>query len=273
MRVLNIDLDFFLNDRVMRRPDNPSNRPDDLGLVPWPAYEVTKFLEKSLNFICKTPGRIVQSHHEVFYLWRDLVEQNQLTVPFAITHVDAHSDLGCGMPGWDYLHSDFLELPLDARRRPLEGEWGLNFASYMAFAIGNRWFSEIDFIVPPYWQDDIPLPFLVPNAPLYKPGVTLNIEMMYACRAEIQACINGSKRFADVRRSIGEPNIPLNIIAQAAVAGRYTEHNWDYVFLARSPGYTPTSADALIPVIARYIDSENLDVRMGKARTTVGRRA
>ena len=45
MRVLNIDLDFFLNDRAHNRPDDPSDRPDDWGLVPWKSSDVVRYLE------------------------------------------------------------------------------------------------------------------------------------------------------------------------------------------------------------------------------------
>jgi hypothetical protein len=61
MRVLNLDLDFFLNDRVNSRADDPNNRPDDHGLKPWRVLQVRKYLKESLNLNRKTPGAIVQS--------------------------------------------------------------------------------------------------------------------------------------------------------------------------------------------------------------------
>src|ERR1700733_3101146 len=141
MRVLNIDLDFFLNDRAHGRPDRLDSRPDNWGLVPWKAEDVIQYVEEFLNVKKGTPGKIVLSHHEVFFYWRRVIAQGRLTVPFFITHVDAHSDLGSGTPGWVYLHSEFLKLSLAQRSHPKEGDWGMNFANYMAFAIGNRWFN------------------------------------------------------------------------------------------------------------------------------------
>ena len=259
MRVLNIDLDFFLNDRAHGRPDDPNARPENWGLTPWKPDQVVAYLDTALNLKTKVPGRVVQSHHEVFYHWRDLIERKELTAPFFICHVDAHADLGMGMPAWVYLHSDFLQLPLSERHHPLEGEEGLNFGSFMAFAIGNRWFSQLDFVVPSFWRDDIPQFMLIDecvarSGELFRPDRELEIELMYASREQIEATLYTPGMFLSVRKSVGEPRIPFNIIGQQSAIGRYEGQTWDYVFLSQSPGYTPTSADALVPVISAYID-------------------
>jgi hypothetical protein len=156
MNVLDIDLDFFLDRSVHNRADDPSSRPDDQGIIPWPAQEVANFVETSLNIGTNNPGRVVQNHDEVFYQWKTLIEANELTVPFKIVHVDAHSDLGMGFHSWPYLHSEFLSM--DVRERPgaRRGDDGVNFGSFLAFAVGCRWISEIDFVINPNWLDDIP---------------------------------------------------------------------------------------------------------------------
>jgi UPF0489 domain len=260
VRVLNLDLDFFLNDRATMRADTAKARPKDL--TPWEPERVLNFLQNTLNLRCKVPGRIVRSHDEVFYRWRDLIQRRALTIPFFVAHVDAHSDLGMGTPSWVYLHSEFLELPLTRRARPKRGVWGLNFASYMPFAIGNCWFSEIDFITPRCWHDDILRTILADDCPVpngareefYRPNISLPIELMHATNAQIDQTISQMSDFSTVRRKIGEPRISLNIVSDDCVGARYSGQLWDYVFLSRSPGYTPKSADSLIPIIAQYID-------------------
>lgn len=258
MRVLNLDLDFFLNERAHGRKDDPNSRPDNWGLVPWKADAVVEFIENALNLRTKVPGAVVVSHHEVFYHWRDLIERGALNTPFFACHVDAHSDLGCGTPAWVYLHSDFLELSLAARRYPMEGDEGLNFANFMAFAIGNRWFSAIDFVVPSFWRNDFPIP-MFPSSEVLKPNRELQIELLHAPREQIEACVSeGRRRVTSILKSRNEPKIPLHLLAHDSVRGRYDGQNWDYVFLSHSPGYVPTAADALLPVISAYIDSKSM---------------
>jgi hypothetical protein len=249
MHVLDIDLDFFLDGRVTGRADDPNSRPDDWGITPWAPEAVTAFIERTLNLRRKTPGAVVQSHHEVFYHWSTLIGRQALEAPFSVCHVDAHADLGCGMPGWEYLHSEFLELPLVGRAHPMKGVEAMNYGSYMAFAIGNRWFTEIDFVVPESSHDDIPLNLLresdlEPDGTLFRPNKVLQLELRYMSREEIESRRLDARPLYTIGKSVGEPRIPLRIIAHDSVRDRYKGVTWDYVFLSHSPGYTPSSADA-----------------------------
>jgi hypothetical protein len=256
MRVLNLDLDFFLNGAVYHRPDDVNARPDDEGLIPWEADAVIRFLEGSLNLRTRRPGRVVEHHDEVFFVWRELLRRGAMTEPFFVCHVDAHSDFCMGSPACAYLHSEFLELPLLQRRRPKEGAEGIDFANYMSFAVGARWISQIDFIVPPFWQVDIPWwsltdDFIDCADETLRRGAQVQIELMYAPREKIMSCDSFSK----IRKPVGEPKAPLNIIPYKSVLDRYRDAHWDFVFLSHSPGYVPASGDELIPVIARYIEA------------------
>ena len=258
MHILNLDLDFFLNSAVHHRADDITVRPDDQGLVPWEADAVIRFLEDSLNLRSRRPGKVITHHDEVFFIWRDLLQRDMLTSPFFVCHVDAHSDLGIGSLASIYLHSDFLELPLPQRQYPKEGKEGIDFANYLSFAVGNRWISEIDFIIPPFWWIDIPF-WLLPDEFINYPEaalrpetqVRIELELMHAPREKIESGV----RFSKIRKSVDEPRVPLNIIAYKSLLHRYREVNWDFVFLSHSPGYAPTASDALIPVIAPYIEA------------------
>jgi hypothetical protein len=254
MRVLNLDLDFFLSDAVYHRADDVNARPDDEDIEPWEADEVISLLRDSLYLRTRSPFRLVTHHDEVFFIWRELVQRNELTSPFFVCHVDAHSDLCMGSPACVYLHSDFLELPLTQRQYPTEGEEGINFANYMSFVIGNRWISEIDFIVPSFWSADIPWWQLTDDSDncIDKElmlGTQMQIELMHAPREKIMSCHDFSK----IRKPVGEPRVPLNIISHQSLSNRYQDVHWDFVFLSQSPGYVPRTGDALIPVIESYI--------------------
>ena len=117
MRVLDLDLDFFLDmitypaDPGERRPSGPDDRPHSEGDIPWTEKEVIRFLENRCGLSDQEPvnGRLVTHHHEAFYYWRELIQKGELTTPFEVVHVDAHADLGMGDPNWDYLVSEVLQ--------------------------------------------------------------------------------------------------------------------------------------------------------------------
>lgn len=260
MNVLDIDLDFFFDRRVDGRSDDPGKRPDEDGLVPWSVTEVTDFLENTLYLTPKRPGSVVQSHDEVFFLWRNLIDAGELEAPFKLVHVDAHSDLGMGFPGWTYLHSEFLALNVSDRPKAQLGDYGINFGSFLAFALGCRWISETDFIINQNWHDDILRSLLTQSSYEYVEekapmGVLpygkydLEIELMQTPKWEPTS----SWEIMDERKSIGEPRIPFRIIPIESIGARYSKTNWDYVFLSHSPGYVPSYADHLLKQIAGYI--------------------
>ena len=257
MNILSLDLDFFMHGVAYRRGDSPEDRPNDHGITPWEPEAVSNFLLRSLNVRGQHPGRTVTSHHEVFYAWRDAISRGLLKPPFFVCHVDAHADLGMGSPSWVYLHSEFLELPLADRQYPQDGDWGLNFGSFMPYAIGNRWITSIDFIASESWCDDIPRQLLstkhIPNdAQMFKPPKSLEIELMHAPRKRIEQNMTSFVKF---RTPIGEPTIPFELLAHDGVGKRYSSTEWDFIFLSHSPGYVPESGDALLPLISAHISA------------------
>lgn len=261
MNVLDLDLDFFLNDSVSHRSDDMNNRPDEDDLVPWTVADVSGFLENTVNIGMNNSGAIVQSHHEVFYKWKELIERGDLAVPFKVAHVDAHSDLGMGSLSWPYLHSQFLSLEIRERPNARAGNDGINFGSFLAFALGCRWISEVDFIVNHNWHDDIPrdllsqesYKFVDDKSPLsVLPYADYNLEIELMQTPEWDP-MSSMWNIMDVRKPIGEPRIPFNIITIESVGIRYSQASWDYVFLSHSPGYVPSSADHLLELIGGYI--------------------
>lgn len=259
MNVLSLDLDFFMRGVIHNAPDDVAKRPDAERVMPWTEEAVTDFLDNILYVPKKTPGRVVSSHHEVFDAWAETIEAGLLQPPFFVCHVDAHSDLGMGFSSWTYLHSDFLELPLDKRSAPKRGNGALNFGSFMSFAIGNRWISSLDFISSESWQHDIPS-FLLSdktrelNRQNLKPPAQLEIELMYVPSEQMSDCIL-MNRFMQYRKPIGEPVVPFNLLNAQTIADRYRNTRWDRIYLAHSPGYVPVCADPLLDLIAERIET------------------
>lgn len=115
MRVLDIDLDFFLADccplaELGHRPSLP-------GHEPWEASAVRAFLENQcgLSRTAPKPGRIFETHDGALRFWEEQIAAGRLTAPFDVTHVDAHSDLGIGYPGQNFVLFNVLSMPVPKR--------------------------------------------------------------------------------------------------------------------------------------------------------------
>ena len=98
MRILDIDMDFFLENIENWNPFNNDRVEDDQN-KPWNEKDVRHFLEFNcgLNSQNLIYSRIVKEHREAYFFWRELIQESMLKTPFEIVHIDAHSDLGGGI--------------------------------------------------------------------------------------------------------------------------------------------------------------------------------
>lgn len=231
MRVLDLDLDFFLADCCPLA--EIGCRPELQGHEPWPRERVRAFLEQQcgLNKQHPVPGRIFETHDQALFLWEERIAQGKLTVPFHVTHVDAHSDLGIGAPGPGYVLYNVLAMSphkrLDAVR--FKQDHKLDEANYLLFALAMRRISSLENVRNPLSRPDIPQALLAQDVP-----DTIRMTSMTAQMFEKQ---NGR-----------EPDIPFTV---------YPDHTtfqasqpYDLVSLAISPRYAPREADELVKVIA-----------------------
>ena len=165
MRVLDIDLDFFLAGCCPLA--DRGRRPELFGHEPWESGRVLRFLEDNcgLSKDRPIPGRIFETHDSALELWRDMLEAKRLTAPFDVTHIDAHSDLGIGYPGPGYVLNGVLPIRYD-KRADVEKYRRLNEldeANYLLFALAFRWISSLENVRNPSSLPDIPKEILVPG--------------------------------------------------------------------------------------------------------------
>jgi hypothetical protein len=254
-RVLDLDLDAFVFGKVHDRPsDGP--RLDDEEYPPWSLDQVVGFLELECGLTTRLPGFAVEHHGELFYRWRDAIDGGLLQAPFHVTHIDAHADLGLGDCGYVYLLTELLALPLDARRDPRRGEDALGDGNYLAFAIANRWIADLAYVIGGRsefdeqamdyeWQPGDLLPYLFRNSDLG----TRTFELPTLERRNLLDNLLNTER---LRPSALEPQVPYSWMVCNEF--RATEP-FDLVCIARSPAYTPASADAIYNEIrGRYIE-------------------
>ena len=234
MRVLDIDLDFFLADCCPLA--EVGERPGPEGHEPWPEEEVVTFLETQcgLSADAPVPGAVFDTHDMALVYWRDRMAEGKLTAPFHVTHVDAHSDLGIGRPGPGFVLNGVLPRVLE-KRADIEKYYEicqLDEANYLLFALAFRWISSLDNVRNPKSRADIPREILVP-------GWDDKIQLS-SFAARLSEGINGA-----------EPEIPFNVYDDYREFRE--EGSYDFVTLAISPRYAPKQADELIPIIGRYI--------------------
>ncbi len=266
MRVLDLDLDFFLHGRATRiAMDDVADRLPEGIAPPWHPAHVHAFLQVQCGLALSrpVPGAVVTSHDGVFRLCRDLLRNGSLRAPFQLIHVDAHSDLGISTSCWRYIMGELLHHGPEGRSRPKEqGEGALSFASWLAFALAAGWVEAVQFVLHPEWRGDLPLTWVRTEdgaeAPHPAPHeeADYRVEMAALSQAQVE-CVSDTRCW--IRRMPGVDlvvDVPFGLVPMDRFAD---SGGFDLVVLSHSPGYTPASADALIPVIKRYIDPLEFD--------------
>jgi UPF0489 domain len=245
MRILDLDLDFFLSDIAFCC--GGSSRLSSADYLPWSEERVRRFLENQcgLDRTNPIPGKVVTHHHEVFHDWRRLIEGGRLATPFDVVHIDAHADLGLGDSSYWYIMTDLLSRPVPERPRWAGASRnGLAASNYLAFGVACRWLSRIVYVRHPECRDDL-FPYYIERR---DSGETF-IELKYYGNVNFTELAFGSPEPLAV-----EPRVPLELIAGVDFS---TREPFTRIYLAQSPPYTPPEADALIPVIRQYIAEED----------------
>lgn len=232
MRVLDIDLDFFLADCCMLA--EKGERPPLEGCEPWEAARVEAFLEEQcgLSKAHPLPGRIFETHDSALLFWEELIAGGKLTAPFHVTHIDAHADLGIGAPGPGYVLYNVISMPVERRMNPqfFYEQRKLDEANYLLFALAMRRVGSLDNIRAPKSHQDIP-------------------KEVWGGPEMIRLQSLTSKMFEG--KNGPEPEVPFHVYDDYRTFK--ADAPYDYVSLAMSPRYAPKEADALAEVIAQYM--------------------
>jgi len=251
MTVLDLDLDFFLNDIENNRPIFSEERLNDAEYHPWGEDNFRRFLEErcGLSREKKILGRVIRHHHQAFHFWRELVGQGRLATPFRIVHGDAHADLGQPARGWDYLMGRVLHRPPAKRGRIKTGQDHLNPGNYLIFAVGAEWVQEIIFVTHPLWDGrDLP--------GLYFQNLDPKTKILHLRKynpIDIDKFARSTGSLAEYPFDLVGHAVPLAIIPGEEFRW---EEKFDVALLCQSPGFTPKSADQLIPVFREYIQED-----------------
>ena len=232
MSVLDIDMDFFLSAPCPFAEEG--QRPDDSCAEPWSEKAVRDFLENNLGLDRSRPlpGRIFPTHEGALLFWDELAREGELTLPFDVTHVDAHTDLGIAQKGYPFVKMNVLGRPVDKRRDFAQyldlGQ--LNEANYLVFAIGARMIHCLENVRNPASKPDLPAEMLTEEGHL---KLCSAFPSLFEARYGTEPAVP-YREFKD----------PFAYRAQAP---------FDFVSLAVSPRYAPQSADFIADVVKEYM--------------------
>ena len=235
VRVLDLDLDFFLSAPCPFAEEG--ERPADECASPMKEADVRAFLEKNCGLSKEhpLPGRIFDTHDRALLFWEELRLSGRLSVPFTVTHVDAHTDLGIAQKGYPFVKHSVLTRPIEKRFEfdAFREMQQLNEANYLVFAIAARMVDKLENVRNPKSLPDFPAE-------------------MRSGADKIRLCTAFPALF-EAKNGI-EPEVEYLCYEDYT---RYrVREKFDFISLAISPRYTPKSADGLAEIIRAYMKEE-----------------
>ena len=250
VNVLDLDLDFFLDPR----PDQPAKdgRLSPTDYQPWPAARVEDFLTEQ----CKLrkdrplPGDVLTQHDEVFERWTSLISSGRLPIPFSLTHVDSHADMGMGVGDISpqYIMGELLHHNPSERVNLKRGAPdGLHEGNFVSFAVARRWISSIVYVHHPQLLPqncglhDIPNCLFRNNDP--NCGFIQQKRLPSDCQHSVQ-------RLTEYTPLALEPEVPIQIVQAASFDAA---EPFAYIFVAQSPRYTPATSDPIVDIIREFV--------------------
>lgn len=250
MRVLDIDMDFFLNN-IATGKSFDGMRLSDADYIPWTERHIRNFLEFNcgLDKDNKIEGCIVDEHVDVFYYIRDLIKANRMLAPFEVIHIDAHADLGLGDGAWSYIFEVFLSLCIEDRmnidqyNHKLEWYHQLGSGNFLLYMIACEWVSKLTYVSHPKSSGDD-----------YYIGLMKDFDdnSGYIQLKNFKYRINYDEELEN-QVFIPHTCIEFDIIKNYHLYIEKQMNNFDYIVFSKSLSYTPKSADFIISIIRDYI--------------------
>jgi hypothetical protein len=121
----------------------------------------------------------------------------------------------------------------------------LDSGNFLAFAAACRLIERLNFITHPGKGKDIPT-LIFKNFDIN----SNSIQLKKFTRDQINEFVDHPDHLPKLKPLGSEPEIPFRMIPYNEFQ---SSGDYDFVFLARSPAFTPAEADRLIPVITKYI--------------------
>jgi len=173
MRILDIDMDFFQSE--IHNNDIDSNfHLEDENFKVWNEKKFIDFIENKcgLSKKSKIKGRVFDYHVETYWFVKELIDNHLLTVPFDLTHIDAHSDMGLSssISYYNFLDTFSKENKDTFENGTLfenvENQRYIDSGNYINAMALNRWLSKIEYVYHDKLEYlDFPEYIIEPDAP------------------------------------------------------------------------------------------------------------
>lgn len=261
MRVLDIDLDFFLCGTA-HYLDSADERLDPEEYPPWPLDVAIAFLAERCQLNGRRPGFVIEHHNELFYRWGEAIDAGRMAAPFEVVHVDAHADLGLGDSSYAYLMGELAFQPIEERYKTLKARrpnsrkqmleldnYALTDGNWLMFALACGWLSNLTYVTNSCAEpSDGRRPGDLMGFLMQDFDIRADHLQVVGTREESWIGRWGHPKVIDHR----DPPVPFT----TNVWREYqASEPFDIVCLTRSPEYTPAEADPISDAIAeRFID-------------------
>lgn len=262
--VLDIDLDYFVKAQAHTSFSVKTRlSEDEYSHLVWKKDDVIDYIENHLGLSKKKKvlGRFIQGHNESLYFWEELMQEHKLETPFEVIHVDSHADLGLGQTSHAFLQGAFLRFPVEIRRkiRNTNDGMGITIGDYLLWAIGYQMISKITYCANPFIspekQMDICWTTLKDFKEEYSNGKDIFhdiIQLKHNPNCDIALLLDDSYEKIYLEGcTIFEPEVPLTVIP--TIKDVKFDGNFDYITVAKSPNYTPASADYILDILKEYM--------------------
>jgi hypothetical protein len=245
IKILDIDLDFFL-DNVPKGIGaiEKNKRQSSQDYHPWEPAKVIELLETSfrLEKDAQLTGMLFEHHDEVFWFLSKLQAESDYNLIFSIDHLDGHADLGFGDTSYIHICTDLLFKPKEERYKNLQSK--VTEGNFLAYLIACGWVKELNYINHPGQFNDAFWIYFQNFE--YKTEV---IKMPALNKSDIDDVIRDRASSIPKINPKYEPTVPCRLIEYASFNA---VKQYDYLFLTKSPEYTPVESDSLIPLIMNY---------------------
>jgi hypothetical protein len=238
--VLDIDLDFFTSPIVNDSMGEVASR--RRGETVEATDEVLDYLKSNLAVPIpeRTPGGVFEHHDEVFEF-----ALRHFTEPVHLIHVDAHSDIGGGLPMcWQYVFGDYLHLNGQGRHSPERGPKGLNCGNFIVFLAACGLLERVTFVTREDWRHDYSCIYMTDFC---KDAGSLQLKCFN--KQDFSRVGLGAELW-DLPHSV-ESAIPFEVVGRDGFSSRVAP---DMLLVTRSPQYTPECADQLFDALFDLVD-------------------